>query len=242
MPISREQILAMTSIDQLRQLNWQDVKDRLISIEEFIHIYVTFESWWKHSGKPQDPHAELKSKNHSDGYINSRIPLSYANICELLAYQMWLYFRSRHPEAKIDVIVSPSYGAMGIGIFLAKFFRAQYLYTEKSTSGQTWNFNVDEDKVVLAIDELLTRGVSSGATIRAIREGNFGKVNFYPEMLVLVNRSNTQSVEGLPVSAVFNVEMHDFAPAECVPCKEGSEALPPKKDGNWPLFQRQMKK
>ncbi|MEI7791876.1 MAG: hypothetical protein WCI57_00090 [Candidatus Berkelbacteria bacterium] len=241
MAISKEQILAMASVNQLRQLNWQDAKERLISIEEFIHIYVVFESWWKHSGKPEDPHAELKSKNHSDGYINSRIPLSYANICEFLAYQMWLYFSTRHRDTKIDVIVSPSFGAMGIGMFLAKFFRAQYFYTEKATAGQTWNFNVSEDKVVLAIDELLTRGVSSGATIRAIRDGNFGKVNFYPEMLVLVNRSNTQSVEGLAVSAVFNVEMQDYAPSECVPCKNGSVALPPKKDGNWKHFQRQMK-
>jgi len=242
MSISREQLLAMTSINELRQLNWQDLRERSLTVEELVHIYTVCECFWQWSGRPEDPHAELKSGNHSDGYINSRIPLSYANICELLGYQMAVYFQRCNPNAKIDVVVSPSYGAMGIGMFLAKFLRAQYFYTEKSASGQSWNAHVCEDKVILAIDELLTRGVSTGATIRAIKEGSSGKVNFYPEILILINRSNTQSVEGLAVSSVFDFKMEDYRPAECIPCKQGSVALPPKRDGNWKEFQRQMKK
>jgi hypothetical protein len=154
---------------------------------------------------------------------------------------MWLDFHQRHPDKRINVVVSPSYGAMGLGLMFAKFLHARYLYTEKTQAGQDWNSTIGQGNVVLLMDELLTKGVSSAATLRAIREKQPG-TTFFPEMYFLIDRSNTTNIDGLLVTSRFKIKAADYKPAVCIPCREGSIPLPLRKDGNWPAFQRQMKK
>jgi len=84
---------------------------------------------------------------------------------------------------------------------------------------------------VLPWEDVITTGGSVELMADAVAKAG-GIV--LPYVLVLVNRSNLQSVNGRRIIALIKRPMTNMAPSDCDLCKVGSEALHPK--DNWERF------
>ena len=78
--------------EELLMLDPVEVKG-LLSSFEILHIFKAFNGFWSYDyeaakeGRP-GLHAELKSKQHSDGFLFSKAALRYFNICRIMAKQL----------------------------------------------------------------------------------------------------------------------------------------------------------
>ena len=87
-PLSREDILGIDTLADLRDLSAEGVDGRDMSQEEVTHILQLCDAVWLHPGDPSAPHAELHSGKCSDGFVDVLRALRFTNICSILAEQM----------------------------------------------------------------------------------------------------------------------------------------------------------
>jgi hypothetical protein len=78
---------------------------------------------------------------------------------------------------------------------------------------------------------VLTTGASVGLAAKAVVDAG-GTV--LPFIAMLVNRSGQKEVEGKHIIALINQPMSTWTPDVCPLCKQGSEAISPKRpETNW---------
>src|SRR5688572_25851722 len=118
--MKKEQVLAIKTIDELRQLTWQDLEDRAITEAEFRHIFSLSDAFWLHNGDPQMPHAELTTGLCSNGFIDTLRALRFTNICQLMAHQSVRKIRSAY-DGPIDWVVGSDHAAATFSFAVASF-------------------------------------------------------------------------------------------------------------------------
>jgi len=234
--MTAEEILAIKSIEDLRDLTWGDIDDRLMTAPETNHIFRLCDSLWLHSGNPADPHAELTPGKCSNGFVDVLRTLCYTNLCELFAYQINLRLRRDIHSPRRWVVGSDHAGA-AFSHSVAIWLNAKHDFTEKGPNkAQLWQrFTIEPDEVVIQVEELITTTSTLRAVREGIRKGNSKQpVNFAPFAATLVHRSNEYEIEGSPIIHLvhYDIDVWD-GPETCPLCKQGSKRLRPKHSAEW---------
>ena len=226
--------------------------------ERWTDAYKERGALWFHDGNPKRPHSLLTSGNHSNGFFNSSIVIEDDQILrEAVADLIELFVEYRKTKAldDIDLIVGPQtgptkdVGAAKMARFLSErinelggdLLYCDWAAPEKATedgknilrfNGGVHGSVASLDRVI-PCDDVLTTGGSVVKLYNAIHSRS-GRLS--DAVLILVNRSGLQHVEGKGILALITKELPIWTPEECPLCKEGSVAIHPKVDNNWTLL------
>ena len=222
----------------------------------WIGVYERADALWIYSGNALDPHAELTSKNHSNGFFNShriipnRETMSFGEyvfyVRQLRQAASDLVEHFQHAGGNIytvDRVVGPATGATRLAEYISDEVASRrgshcaWASPEKDVIGgkKVMIFKdptrlVLSGEVVLLIDDVCTTAGSALLTADAVkRRGG----NILPQLLVLVNRSGLAEVGGHKIIALINHSMPIWTPEECLLCKQGSKAIRPKDKDHW---------
>jgi orotate phosphoribosyltransferase len=212
---------------------------------EWLEVYRGLDAYWLHDRNPKRPHALLSSGRHSNGFFNSGEVLQDPKLCQKIVFHLVRRLAETGLMIKtVDRVVGPAMGAITLAYELAKQITDNggrpclTAFTEKQGEG-------DEEKMVfkrvrpqpgeyiLVTEDVITTGESIGRVIQAIQALNGVDAFVVPLVLTIVNRSGFMSAYGLPIIALVDQPMPRWPADECPLCREGSEAIPPKTDGNW---------
>ncbi len=206
-------ILRITDPKYLRDLWLNDFAVRSLTPDEFTHIGKLCGALWLHSGDPAQPHAELTARTDasgvvipgkcSDGFVDVLRVLRHANLCDILAREMWRKVRAAY-NGPVNWVVGSDHAGATFSHSVAREFRAQHDFTEKGPDKtQLWKrFVIEPGEVVLQVEELMTTSGTLAAVRQGIRQGNphLFAVTFAPVAAVLVHRSDVYEIEGHQLS------------------------------------------
>jgi len=230
------------------ELSLKDFENRRMTIAEVTAIFNAFDAFWQYKGEPcaVRPHAFLKSKKHSNGFIMCKAVLDYPSMCMLFAREMLKAIEAEMTAVKInniDFVASSAYSAINLGWCLAWYLSEKYnkkvkhVIVEKDEDGNPTIIRggLDSSLTGLVINELMTTiGGSTWETKEAILKCNGDKPA--PAVMdlsfVLMHRSGDfHLADNSTVVPVFHFDMEDFDVEEgetCPYCEAGSEAIKPK--------------
>jgi orotate phosphoribosyltransferase len=208
----------------------------------WIEAYRKKDALWIHNEDPEQPHALLASGLHSSGFFNSREVIADEEMLDMAAWNLLHLSALMGVNLRlIDGVVGPPTGGTKLAKFLANrisdladnsCFSASPV---KSREGKEKSMVFgNEDLALLTVswvllcDDVMTTGGSVALTAEAIQRAG-GMV--LPFVLVLVNRSGREEVDGRKVVALIDRHMPTWSPEECPLCKAGSKALAAK--DNW---------
>lgn len=206
--------------------------------------YQKKDALWVHSGNPKQPHAELASGNHSNGFFNSRLVIADEALLSDAAHDLMEQFIWQIGDvciSRVQGVVGPQTGAAKLAELISKHVvalkREKFVWASpakyEKDGVKSMVFSDEDQKLllgqsVLLCEDVVTTGTSSHLAGKAV-EAAGGKV--YPVILTLVNRSGLVVVGGKRIIALINQHMPIWTPDECPLCQEGSEAVRPK--DNW---------
>ncbi|MEK7208425.1 MAG: hypothetical protein AAB699_02655 [Patescibacteria group bacterium] len=191
------------------------------------------EAFWKHSGNPLAPHAELISGKCSNGFIDTLRVLRFSEFCFASAWALARAIRKQY-SGPIDWVIGSDHAGAVFSQNVAFHLGAQHDFAEKGEGkSQLWKrFKIAPCEVVLQVEELMTTALIFQEVRKGIREGNDGvPVTFAPVAGVLVHRSDVWSIEETKVVPFVHYDIKVWEPSECPLCKAGSKRLRPKQ--NW---------
>ena len=226
------EIQSIQDIAGIKQLSLSDRKEtrttiRPLNKQEITHILKCCDALWLHSRDPKDPHVELTSGKHSDGFIDILRALRFTNVCELLAWSLVGLIKHRHPELKFDWGIGSDHAGAAFSHSVATHLGIQHDFTEKGPDKtQLWKrFTIQPKEVVLQIEELMT----TAGTLRAVRDGivkgNNGPVTFAPIAVVLIHRSDIFEVDGTMIDYPVHYDINTWEPQDCPLCVAGSKPI-----------------
>jgi orotate phosphoribosyltransferase len=185
---------------------------------------------WIHDGGPARPHALLTSGLHSDGFVNCTFITQDPALMERIVSDEGL--GKDLPDERVDWVVGSAMGAITFAFAVAHKLGAKAGYTEKDGEAMKLiRFEIAPGERVLVVEDALSTGISTTKTIRGILDSGVQKKNLVPQIICLVNRSGKDTLEGHEVRALLTLDIHTWQPSECPLCREGSQAVRPKK--NW---------
>lgn len=244
MPVLEKDILAMKTLAELRQLRAADIGQRFLEGNEITHILTLCGAFWKHSGDPKAPHAELvshggKPGKHSDGFVDTLRALSYTNICAIMAHQIADRVENVMLAASMDPIVDWVAGSDHAGATLsfrvAEIFNARHDFTAKGSDNvQLWNrFTIRPEEWVLQVEELSTDLKTPLAVRTGIRQAHPYPIQFIPICGLVVSRSARREFDGTAVYPLVHYDIQTWDPSveTCPLCAGGSKPI--KAKTNW---------
>jgi orotate phosphoribosyltransferase len=244
--MTKEEVLSLDTIAEIRELGIGSFSPRRMSDEEFRHIFEVCDALWLHSGDPAQPHALLTQDGHSNGFVDTLRVLRFTNLCELFAYQLALVLREKTRynwltgEDVPDWVVGSDHAGAAFSHSVAMLFNAQHDFAEKGPDKtQVWNrFIIRPDEVVLQVEELVTTIGTMQAVRNGIRNSQLHPypIRFADVAATLVHRSPTFEIEGTPIIYRIHFDIEVWPPAECPLCAKGSKVLRPKAGQNWQLL------
>ena len=209
--------------------------------EDIEEIFKMCDAYWGHQGFSGEPHALLAGGRHSDRYFNVNTVLQFPNIRRHLASELERKLRSK--AGLMDAIISSSYAAISIGQAVAEAFRVISVFTEKEEKDQVWTgrFELPTGAIVLQVEELITTLETAKKVRAAVLRDNPNPVKFVEKdgktvVATIVHRPSILPIkyDSHTVIPLWEQEVHNWLPAECPLCKQGSIALKPKP--NWQRF------
>lgn len=218
----------------------------LLTADEIMHIAKALGAFWVYDYSAQKEglvgmHALLKSGQHSDGFIVSRILLEHENILKIIAGQMAMVIReevSRPFEVrKPDYIVGVPKGATELGLELAKIFNVKLASMEKVDGKIVFSTQMEPGESILIVEDFCTRGTGFVEAVEAVKKVCPG-ADILPYAPVIINRGGLDLIETEErlylVLPVVERRIKDWSPAECLLCRAGSVPIKPKEtDENW---------
>lgn len=246
-------MLTIKEIDLLKMdlgsvlsLDPNDLK-RDLSAQEMKHIFEVCGAFWIHPGytNPQAPHALLTTGKHSDIYVNCPLVLCYTNLCQIMAYQLFIRLRKKY-TGTIDWTTGSDSSALALSKDIANLSRSRWHPMQKvkpqkpdEEECQIWEkMVIGPSETVLHVEELMV----TSTTFQRVRKGIIEAhpdypIQFVPHTPVLVLRPKVRKpikIEGCDLFSplYFETLVVDPDKEECPLCAQGSEALKPKGE-NW---------
>lgn len=210
------------------------------TFEEARYIFETLEALWIHNGNPHQPHVELTSGKHSNGYINCKLVLEHDGLRRLLARQLVHQISFDYPDFYLraeDWVVGSDTSATKLACDVAFLLGARHGIMRKTDDKQqVWcgectgkgrhtERTIAVGERVLHIEELMTTAFTAERLREGIRAAHPGQaIQFIRFLPVLMYRSDVTSVDDSLVVPVNRYHIENWDPP-CPKCKEGSPVL-----------------
>jgi orotate phosphoribosyltransferase len=201
------------------------------------------EALFRRSGALTDGHFQLKSRRHSERYLEKFLVLQDpAATSELCGYWAAAY-RDRDGAPAADVVAGPTTGGVILAFETARQLGVRGIFAEEVTGadGSKWRefrrgFRIEPGERVVLVDDILTTGGSLLAMLPAVEAAGGEILGCH----VLVDRSGglatlTSPATGrvYPLSALWTLEVPTFepGPATCPRCADGTPLHAPGSTG-----------
>lgn len=244
-----ERPFSLTEIGSSEGLRWLDPRDfenrRPLTDAEFDHIFNLKQARWLHSGDPKQPHVELTSGKHSNGFVAVPLVLVDSNLCEIMAIQADYVIRKAMKDLGLPAwetgnknwVIGSDHASAIFSQRVAARLQAKHDFTEKGPDKkladgtiektQIWTrHTIEPDEFVLRVEELVTTMATVAAVQQGIVAGTAHTPLFYPVLVTLVHRSPQNEFKGSPIVWVRHYDIETWDSAEVCPlCKQGSRAI-----------------
>jgi orotate phosphoribosyltransferase len=166
-------------------------------------------------------HFILTSGLHSGRYFQCAKVFQYPWHAEKLCTDIADHFKNE----KIDLVVSPAVGGIIVGQEVARLLKVRSIFLERKDGKMTLRrgFEVSKDERVLVVEDVTTTGGSVKEVIQVLQ--NQGCVVI--AVAAVVDRSGETVTFGVPYFSLFQMEVKNYSPDDCLLCKSGSIAVKP---------------
>lgn len=208
-------------------------------------------SYWEYNEKRSTgPHALLTRGTHSNSFVWSDRLLSIEAIRKIFVEQLAMKIEmcfDNYPElGRPDYIVGVPNGGTLLAIDVGKILNIPRIDLKKVKQGFTCVYGdgpAIKDPTFLVLEDIITTGWSVNEVIQTLLL-TYNKATLYSRVFSILNRGGLSELHTVftskhtrnistPILSLIDEEMEQWERDECPLCKEGSEALPPKKGNNW---------
>jgi orotate phosphoribosyltransferase len=178
---------------------------------------------FRESGALREGHFILASGRHSPLYLEKFQVLQYPAETERLCAALASWVRS----LGIDTVAGPTTGGIILAHEVARQLGVRAIYAERREHGAGREFRrgfaLRPGERVAVVDDIMTTGGSVQETIDAVRSAG-GQL---AGAAVLVDRSGGVADVGVPIEALWRLDIPSYAPAECPLCAKDIPATQP---------------
>ena len=182
---------------------------------------------FRDAGAFREGHFVLASGRHSPRYLEKFQVLQWPRETERLCAAIVERFRGERP----DTVAGPTTGGIILAHEVARQLGVRAVYAERPESGAgrvfRRGFQLSRGERILVVDDIMTTGGSVQETIDAVRASGAEVIG----AAVLVDRSGGDAGLGVPVHALWSLQIPTYAPADCPLCARG---VPVTKPGTTP--------
>ncbi len=167
-------------------------------------------------------HFVLSSGRHSSRYLQSALVLMRPECAEVLGKALAEAIDPRD----VDMVISPALGGLIIGHEVARALRRPFVFTERKEGAMQLRrgFEIPKDARLLLVEDVITTGGSVRECMRVAREQG----GVITQILALVDRApSARDRFDVPHRSLMELEVEDFAVADCPMCAEGLPAVKP---------------
>jgi len=172
---------------------------------------------FRESGALREGHFLLSSGKHSPMYLEKFWVLQWPEKTELLCSGIVERIRSE----RITTVAGPTTGGIILAHEVARQLGVRAVYAERDERGSSRvfrrGFQIASDERVLVVDDIMTTGGSVQETIDAVRSSG-GEVI---AAAVIVDRSGGDTEFGVPLHALWSIEVPTFTAQACPQCDRG---------------------
>jgi orotate phosphoribosyltransferase len=185
------------------------------------------EQIFRDAGAFREGHFVLSSGKHSARYLEKFQVLQWPVRTTALSADIAEWSRELGPRT----IAGPTTGGIILAHEVARQLELRAVYAERKESGRgrefRRGFELAPDERVLVVDDIMTTGGSVQETIDAVRSAGAQVVG----AAVLVDRSGGAASLGVPLHALWTVDIPTYEPDDCPQCADG---VPLTKPGTTP--------
>lgn len=178
---------------------------------------------FRDSGALRDGHFILASGRHSSSYLEKFQVLQHPAETERLCARLASWAKTRD----VETVAGPTTGGIILAHEVARQLGVRAIYAERRENGTGREFRrgfaLRPGERVVVVDDIMTTGGSLQETVEAVRKAG-GHV---AGAAVLVDRSGGAANVGVPIEALWRLEIPSYAPAECPLCAKGIPATHP---------------
>jgi orotate phosphoribosyltransferase len=182
------------------------------------------EAIFRKAGALRDGHFALASGRHSPRYLEKFQVLQWPRETERLCAAIAAAARPLGP----DTVAGPTTGGIILAHEVARQLGIRAVYAERDEqtgAGRVFRrgFHLAPSEHVLVVDDIMTTGGSVQETIDAVRSSGGEAI----AAAVLVDRSGGAARLGVPLIALWSLDIPSYAPAECPLCAKGEPLTKP---------------
>jgi orotate phosphoribosyltransferase len=185
------------------------------------------EQIFRDAGAFREGHFVLSSGKHSARYLEKFQVLQWPVRTTALSADIAEWSRELGPRT----IAGPTTGGIILAHEVARQLELRAVYAERKESGRgrefRRGFELAPDERVLVVDDIMTTGGSVQETIDAVRSAGAQVVG----AAVLVDRSGGAASLGVPLHALWTLDIPTYEPDDCPQCADG---VPLTKPGTTP--------
>jgi orotate phosphoribosyltransferase len=166
-------------------------------------------------------HFVLSSGLHSTKYLQCALVLQDPVRAEQFGRAIGEHFRDQN----IALVASPAIGGLIIGHEVARALGARFLWTERENGVMTLRrgFTISPGERTLVVEDVMTTGGSTRATIDALRAAGADVV----AAASIIDRSSGVADVGVPRIALAHLQVASVDPSICEACARGEVATKP---------------
>lgn len=171
----------------------------------------------------RDGHFVLASGKHSARYLEKFQVLQWPRETERLCAAIAERIAALRPQT----VAGPTTGGIILAHELARQLDTRAVYAERSDSGAgrvfRRGFQIARDERVLVIDDIMTTGGSVQETIDAVRAAGGAVI----AAAVIVDRSGGATDLGVPLHALWSLDIPSYDASACPLCAKGDPVTKP---------------
>jgi orotate phosphoribosyltransferase len=172
---------------------------------------------FREAGAFREGHFVLASGKHSSSYLEKFQVLQWPARTSELCADIAAWARRLAPRT----VAGPTTGGIILAHEVARQMELRAVYAERSETGPGREFRrgfaLGAGERVLVVDDIMTTGGSVQETMDAVREAGAEVVG----AAVLVDRSGGAASLGVPLHALWTVDIPIHAPVDCPECANG---------------------